>query len=311
MYSIAKESSSLQNGAISSVIALGPRQGYHFKSSTNFSYQPLRRVSINRARAPPKEPAKGTLAFSNVALLPPSPPDSTKQQRKDDIKPKSTSEVMSPDSSSDVPTQGPNTSLHPDQAQQNVSSAPKDPLIPSATELNHAFHVFTWLNESHSPRLSVHAAAENLEPQSERERSLHLFGLDEAAMKSDFEEVHTFLENSTSFEDRIAYHDAPASTRREIYLKLTREEEHMSTLSDVELVRRAEYEEMVQLVNRFEMMLGFFIPLNYEGPTIGKIWGALGRLIDVSHSHSVQYRSIHVLKYDIGKIINWHVKSWG
>jgi len=45
---------------------------------------------------------------------------------------------------------------------------------------------------------------------------------------------------------------------------------------------RQTYETKVEVVNAAELLFQFFLPSRFEGPTVGKYWGALDRVLKVS-----------------------------
>jgi hypothetical protein len=55
------------------------------------------------------------------------------------------------------------------------------------------------------------------------------------------------------------------------------------------LKRQKKYEDRADLVNAAEIMFQFFLHSRFDGPTVGKYWGALFRLIAVSFNSAARF----------------------
>ena len=101
------------------------------------------------------------------------------------------------------------------------------------------------------------------------------FGFLEAQLSA----AESFLIGETTLSERKAYKACKAGNRAECYAYLS----GLSVLVDEtgsDTIRRA-YQEKVDIFNAADITYSFFIPLDFDGPMIGKFWGALRTLIEV------------------------------
>jgi len=106
--------------------------------------------------------------------------------------------------------------------------------------------------------------------------------IDEEALDDHLREVEDYLLSRTSFSDRRAYAACPEGTRDEIYDQLEKEGIELSKLSDGQRGRQRDYEAQLDIFNAADVVFKFFFPPDVKVPTIGKFWGALNIIINVS-----------------------------
>lgn len=131
--------------------------------------------------------------------------------------------------------------------------------VPETETTDDKFHVFSWL-ESFAT-----TAEANSKEQAE-------------SLRAQLEEMDEFLRNETNASDRKAYQNCPEATRLEVLTSLEEQLERSRKSSQ----SKREFDDRVDVVNAAEVIFRFFLPLHFEGPTVGKFWGAIYRLIKVS-----------------------------
>lgn len=169
------------------------------------------------------------------------------------------------------------SALHPDSAEVNTrgDSKVEKALVPST------FHVFTWLNTQQPTSLTTDP--EKTGPDKEPHPAEASPKFDEASMREDLNEIDNFLQHKLGFQERVLYRECRESSRKEIYAILEARLAHMNDQGiDYDPMQRKVYEDQVEVVNKAETMLQVFLPSDYDGPTVGKFWGALRRLFEVS-----------------------------
>ncbi|CAJ0546131.1 Ff.00g096040.m01.CDS01 [Fusarium sp. VM40] len=100
------------------------------------------------------------------------------------------------------------------------------------------------------------------------------------ALEVQLDAAERFLTCETTYSDRKAYKSCETATRSECYDYLaglaSRVEDDGS-----DIVRRT-YEERVDIFNAVDIVYTFFLPLNFNGSMVGKFWGAVRTLIELS-----------------------------
>ncbi|KAF4455091.1 hypothetical protein F53441_2530 [Fusarium austroafricanum] len=89
-----------------------------------------------------------------------------------------------------------------------------------------------------------------------------------------------FLTGDTTYSDRKAYKTCKEATRKECYDYLA---ELASRVEDDESdsLRRA-YEEKIDIFNAADIVFSFFLPLSFDGPMVGRFWGAIRTMIELT-----------------------------
>lgn len=155
----------------------------------------------------------------------------------------------------------------PDKGKQNATS--KSPTISSPED--DKFHVFSWLESfTASGQLSSQEQAESLRMQ--------------------LQEIEDFLSNETNRLDRQAYKNCPEATH---LAALTYLEEQAATVKRNSHLKR-DFEDRVDVLNAAEIVFRFFLPLESEGPTVRKYWGAIHRIVQVSSRDAVNKLQHHL-----------------
>lgn len=131
--------------------------------------------------------------------------------------------------------------------------------VPETEATDDKFHVFSWLDSfTVTEEASSKEQAESLRVQ--------------------LQEMDEFIRKETNASDRKAYQNCPEATRLDA---LTSLEEQLEKSKKSPQSKR-EFDDRVDIVNAAEIIFRFFLPLQFEGPTVGKFWGAIHRLIRVS-----------------------------
>lgn len=117
------------------------------------------------------------------------------------------------------------------------------------------------------------------------------------ALEVQLDAAERFLTCETTYSDRKAYKSCETATRSECYDYLaglaSRVEDDGS-----DIVRRT-YEERVDIFNAVDIVYTFFLPLNFNGSMVGKFWGAVRTLIEVSQKNKVQITSEFILTREV------------
>lgn len=135
--------------------------------------------------------------------------------------------------------------------------------MPSKDEADDKFHVFSWLE-------AVPATAGDRNSQIQAE-----------SLQTQLQEVEDYLKSSTSFSDKRAYQDCQRATRISCFEYLTDQGDATEQFKRRPKVRR-DYEDRIDILNAAEVVYRFFLPLEFDGPTVRKFWGAINLLIQVS-----------------------------
>lgn len=134
--------------------------------------------------------------------------------------------------------------------------------------VNNTFHVFTWLE---TVQAGFKGSAD----------------LDVEAITGQLQEVEEFLLYSTTMAERRAYNNCNWSSRKLVHAYL---EDRGQELEDgnEKLKKKQDYEERVDLYNAADLVYRFFLPwrLDADAPTVGKFWGAISTLVEVSTERS-------------------------
>lgn len=98
-------------------------------------------------------------------------------------------------------------------------------------------------------------------------------------LEAQLDAAETFLTCDTTYTDRKAYKTCKEATRKECYDYLV---ELSGRIEEVESdsLRRA-YEEKVDVFNAADIVYSFFLPTNFQGPMVGKFWGAVRSITEV------------------------------
>ena len=157
---------------------------------------------------------------------------------------------------------------------------PKTSSNRSSDRVKEGFHAFAWLNaynESYSASPDPPTVSESyISPAVENKK------LDE-----DLKEIDDFLGHKTNLNDRLTYKDCPSRNRTELYRLLSKERKEVTAGNDTNQTQRKRYETKVDILNAAESLFQFFLPSNYQGPTVQKYWGALYRLLEACVSECV------------------------
>lgn len=144
---------------------------------------------------------------------------------------------------------------------------------PPDDDLNHNFHVFTWLNEVNPKSWNMPNQLSDSTPDD--------FTMDDKNLQSDLREVDRYLTSQAVFEDRTAYLACDQRSRHEIYELLANEKEEVAVVNEKDIEKSKIYEDKVAVVNRAETGFRFFLPSQFEGRSVSKFWGALNSILIV------------------------------
>ncbi|KAI5867033.1 hypothetical protein GGS23DRAFT_301604 [Durotheca rogersii] len=131
--------------------------------------------------------------------------------------------------------------------------------------LDDSFHVFSWL--------------EMAQAESNNRK------LDTEALVAHLREAEEFLLSSIPKRDRNAYRTCDPSSQRLVYMCLREEEPSFDDMEE-ETREKSEYEGKVEIYNAADIIHSFFLPRSSSKhiPTVGKFWGAIRGLVEVSNS---------------------------
>lgn len=101
-------------------------------------------------------------------------------------------------------------------------------------------------------------------------------------VNEDLGEIDQFLAHMTKLNQRLAYQGCKNRKRQDLYNMLTKERQELNNSTGKGFKRRKSYENKVDFVNAADLMFQFFLPSNFDFPTVGKYWGALFQLMAVS-----------------------------
>jgi len=141
--------------------------------------------------------------------------------------------------------------------------APESEGITDKDEEDDKFHVFCWLEA-----VPTTAGVRNSQIQAE-------------SLQTQLQEVEDYLKNSTSFSDKRAYQDCQRATRIACFTYLNEQGNSTEKFKRRPRMRR-DYEDRIDILNAAEVVYRFFLPLDFDGPTARKFWGAINLLIQVS-----------------------------
>jgi len=131
---------------------------------------------------------------------------------------------------------------------------------------NDKLHIFTWLEFS--------TPTGNLSSQEDFE-----------SVSMQLQEMDDFLRKEVTRLDRHAYQACPEGARLDSLTYL--EEQSLVVKRNSHLKR--DFEDRVDVFNAAEIVFSFFLPLEATGPTVGKFWGAIRRILQVMFFPKTQY----------------------
>jgi hypothetical protein len=147
----------------------------------------------------------------------------------------------------------------------------KLPLAKSTPASHSRNHVLTWLhvtrNESNTISLT-----------------------DKDSIQEDLQSIDTHLSSHSKASVREEYNQCTEATRVDISKLL---ENQAETLKDPKILHRSEklriHNFSLDIVGMAEVLFQIFLPLNFEGPSIAKFWGAVYRLLKVEQAQISEY----------------------
>lgn len=94
--------------------------------------------------------------------------------------------------------------------------------------------------------------------------------------------MNHFLRFQTKSAERVAYQNCPRRLRREVLdtLQAEREKIQASAAGSPNLLKP--FHKKAKIFNTADAVFGFFLPCDFDGPTVGKFWGGLHSLLFVS-----------------------------
>jgi hypothetical protein len=133
------------------------------------------------------------------------------------------------------------------------------------------FHVFTCLD-------SYGTTGSAQETRSSKEARIPGTSSANVYLQEDLEEMNHFLGRQINRDERRTYQACPQRKRQEILDVLA-----VGTVDagSSEKSRKA-HQRKIDLFDVAESVFQVFLPLHFDGPTVGKFWGALHRLLTVS-----------------------------
>lgn len=110
----------------------------------------------------------------------------------------------------------------------------------------------------------------------------HPTGVDESVLNEHLLEIEDFLLNETNFTDRKFYRSCNKSSRSDVHGILEKRGSILSQSPDSSSRDQVDYEEDVDIFNTADVIFRFFFPADAKVATVGKFWGAVKLLIEVS-----------------------------
>ncbi|SCV31580.1 uncharacterized protein FFB14_03465 [Fusarium fujikuroi] len=99
-------------------------------------------------------------------------------------------------------------------------------------------------------------------------------------LEAQLDAAETFLTCDTTYTDRKAYKTCKEASRKECYDYLVELSGRIEE-AESDSLRRA-YEERVDIFNAVDIVYSFFLPMNFQGPMVGKFWGAVRSITEFS-----------------------------
>ena len=135
-------------------------------------------------------------------------------------------------------------------------------VLPTAYIQTDSFSVFAWIDGASKSDIEL---------------------INSDVIRDHLEEVDDWLRRMTSFGDAKAYKACSRSSRSSVRLFL---QEKGRELEDVKSNRGGNinadqlyFEDLIDIFNAADTIFRFFLPVDFEGPTVGKYWGAINSII--------------------------------
>jgi len=93
----------------------------------------------------------------------------------------------------------------------------------------------------------------------------------------------------TSFGDAKAYKACDLNSRSSVRRYLEEKRRELESADPLKREYRGDqrrFEEKIDIFNAADTIFQFFLPVDFEGPTVGKYWGAIDNLIVVGSTHT-------------------------
>ncbi|OWP01047.1 hypothetical protein B2J93_6521 [Marssonina coronariae] len=146
----------------------------------------------------------------------------------------------------------------------------------SSEQHKEQFHVFTWINSKNATHsVSPGITATNVD--------YILPGFEPQGLEDDLTEIDNYLSTEIHLSHRLIYDSCPVKTRVELYQVLSLERKAALEEKGGTLEIRA-YEAIVDVANAAERLFQFFLPSDFQGPTVRKYWGGIYRLVKATKS---------------------------
>lgn len=169
-----------------------------------------------------------------------------------------------------------------------IQRPPKPPLNIQYSDFHGKFHVFAWLNARRAlisiPEENSEVPNVNINVDSRRPSVSYkpIFSNMEHYIKEDLGEIDHFLTHQVNIVERMMYQKCIPRTRQIIYKLLADESTKLTGGAGKDLSFQRIYETKIDLVNAAETLFQFFLPSQFDGPTVQKYWGAIYYLLFVS-----------------------------
>ncbi|CCT63521.1 uncharacterized protein FFUJ_01259 [Fusarium fujikuroi IMI 58289] len=99
-------------------------------------------------------------------------------------------------------------------------------------------------------------------------------------LEAQLDAAETFLTCDTTYTDRKAYKTCKEASRKECYDYLVELSGRIEEAEGDSLQRA--YEERVDIFNAVDIVYSFFLPMNFQGPMVGKFWGAVRSITELA-----------------------------
>ena len=109
------------------------------------------------------------------------------------------------------------------------------------------------------------------------------WAVDEDDIRSDLKEVDDFLNSKSTVSDCVMYRETPLVSRQEVFDCLIRKKQKLLDATEQNNQEKLKVmENKATILAAADQVFQFFLPANFEGPTVEKFWGAIYQLLFVS-----------------------------
>lgn len=127
-------------------------------------------------------------------------------------------------------------------------------------------------------------SSQNLQKRTSKVQLNHTHS--EQNLIQDLIEIDEYVRNKIPRIERLAYECCPEKSRDEVHQVLEQSMGQKSFSRDGQAFEQLPSGDKIAVVTVAEKLFRFFLPLDFQGPTVLKFWGALLRFLLVSKQHT-------------------------